>query len=226
MSIENGSGKASAGRAPAAGMPESESRMAARKGWWYTNNGASFGPVSEAVLQQLANRKTLAPDDLVWSAGADEWKPARSLPWLFPPSAGAATPPPHPLTPRVGEETRPGGHVPSLPTSAHDSAEEKQRPEASMGSGNDVNASGRAAWVLLIVAWVAFLVPVPGTGLFVGLPTNLVAFILSVVAIAQRGTRAGIFQLLSSLILSPIVYLLGSLLFGLMFFSGGVSVGS
>jgi hypothetical protein len=95
-----------------------------------------------------------------------------------------------------------------------------------MVSGNDVNTAGRAAWVLLIVAWVAFLVPVPGTGLFVGLPTNLVAFILSVVAIAQRGTRAGIFQLLSSLILSPIVYLLGSLLFGLMFFSGGVSVGS
>jgi hypothetical protein len=71
------------------------------------------------------------------------------------------------------------------------------------------NTAGRAAWVCLAIAWVTFLVPIPGTGLFIGWPLNLVAFILAIVAMSKLGAGAGLWQLLASLILSPIVYFVG-----------------
>lgn len=71
------------------------------------------------------------------------------------------------------------------------------------------NSAGTAAWVCLAIAWVCFLVPIPGIGVFIGWPLNLVVFILAIVAMSQNGAMAGLFQLLSSLIVSPIVYFLG-----------------
>jgi tRNA_anti-like len=70
-------------------------------------------------------------------------------------------------------------------------------------------ASVKAAWICLAIAWVCFLVPIPGIGVFVGWPLNLVAFILAIVAMSKRGAMAGLFQLLASLIVSPIVYFVG-----------------
>lgn len=67
------------------------------------------------------------------------------------------------------------------------------------------NVAGRAAWICLIIAWVLFIIPFPGLG-FVGWAVNLVAFILAIVAMAKGGAKAGIWQLLASLIVSPIVY--------------------
>ena len=74
-------------------------------------------------------------------------------------------------------------------------------------------ASAKAAWVCLIVAWVCFILPIPGIGIFIGWPLNLVAFILAIVAMSQQGASAGIFQLLASLIVSPILYWLGLAIF-------------
>ena len=183
--------------------------------------------MSEAVLQQLAKRKTLGPDDLVWSAGVDEWMPARTLPWLFPPSAEASVPPPPPFARGSGGDVRPSGEVHLQPFSAREgAADTNQSRSPAVESGSTPNAAGRAAWVLLIIAWVAFLIPVPGSGIFVGWPANFVAFVLAIVAIAQRGTKAGIFQLLSSLVVSPVVYLFGSIVFAMLFFSAGASVGA
>ena len=71
------------------------------------------------------------------------------------------------------------------------------------------NTAGKAAWVCLAIAWVAFVVPFPGTGLFIGWPLNLVAFILAIVAMSKRGAGAGLWQLLASLVVSPIVYFIG-----------------
>jgi hypothetical protein len=71
------------------------------------------------------------------------------------------------------------------------------------------NKAATAAWVCLAIAWVTFLVPIPGIGLFVGWPLNLVAFILAIVAMSKRGTMAGLFQLLASLLVSPVVYFVG-----------------
>ena len=64
---------------------------------------------------------------------------------------------------------------------------------------------GRAAWVLLISAWILFLIPFPGLGV-VGWILNFVAFVLAIVALSQGGVKAGIWQLLCAIMVSPLVY--------------------
>jgi len=66
---------------------------------------------------------------------------------------------------------------------------------------------------MLGIAWLCFLIPFPGLGLFLGWPLNLVAFILAVVAMAKGGAGKGIAQLLLSLVASPVVYLVGVVVF-------------
>mgnify|MGYP001066342770 CR=1 FL=1 len=72
----------------------------------------------------------------------------------------------------------------------------------------------KAVWILLVIAWVCFLVPVPGLGLFLGAPLNLVAFIIAIVVITRGKTGVGITQLVCTLIVSPIVYFIGLAIFG------------
>lgn len=72
-------------------------------------------------------------------------------------------------------------------------------------SASKKTTSGRAAWILLVIAWTAFLIPLPGLGV-VGWVLNFVAFILAIVALSQGGTKAGIWQLLAAIIVSSIVY--------------------
>lgn len=66
---------------------------------------------------------------------------------------------------------------------------------------------------MLGIAWLCFLIPFPGLGLILGWPLNLVAFILAVVAMAKGGAGKGIAQLLPSLVASPLVYLVGVVVF-------------
>lgn len=81
-----------------------------------------------------------------------------------------------------------------------------------------------AAWVCLVIAWVCFIVPIPGVGLFIGWPLNLVAFILAIVIMARGWTVKGLIPLISSLIVSPIIYFIGWLVFGAA--AAGLSSGS
>ena len=74
------------------------------------------------------------------------------------------------------------------------------------------NTAGKAAWICLGIAWLAFLLPVPGLGIL-GWSLNLVAFILAIVAMSKLGAMAGLFQLLASLLVSPFVYAIGLILF-------------
>lgn len=78
------------------------------------------------------------------------------------------------------------------------------KDEAILTASNK-STPGKATWILLIIAWVLFIVPLPGLG-WIGWALNLVAFILSIVALSQAGVRAGLWQLLASLIVSPIIY--------------------
>jgi len=66
---------------------------------------------------------------------------------------------------------------------------------------------------MLGIAWLCFLIPFPGFGMFLGWPLNMVAFILAVVAVAKGGAGKGIAQLLLSLVASPLVYLVGVVVF-------------
>ncbi len=72
----------------------------------------------------------------------------------------------------------------------------------------------KATWITLGIAWLLFLLPIPGAGLFVGWPLNLVAFILAIVVMSRGRTMAGLIPLISSLIVSPIVYFIGLAIFG------------
>lgn len=67
----------------------------------------------------------------------------------------------------------------------------------------------KPAWACLIIAWVLFVLPVPGVGLFIGWPLNLVAFILAIVIMARGYTGKGLIPLIASLVVSPIVYFIG-----------------
>ncbi|WP_457808857.1 hypothetical protein [Kushneria sp. EE4] len=67
-------------------------------------------------------------------------------------------------------------------------------------------------WVVLAVAWGAFLLPRAGSGLLVGWPLNLVAFCLAIVIMTRGRTVAGILAMAASVVVSPLVYLLGLLL--------------
>lgn len=75
-------------------------------------------------------------------------------------------------------------------------------------------AASTASWICLAIAWICFIVPIPGIGLLIGWPLNLVAFILAIVAMAKRGAMSGLLQLLASLVVSPIVYFIGLAIFG------------
>jgi hypothetical protein len=67
----------------------------------------------------------------------------------------------------------------------------------------------KATWVCLAIAWLTFLLPIPGIGLFIGWPLNLVAFILAIVVMSRGYTTKGLIPLISSLVVSPIVYFIG-----------------
>lgn len=82
----------------------------------------------------------------------------------------------------------------------------------STGNGQ-ANPAARAAWALLFITWICFLIPIPGLGL-VGWPLNLAAFILAIVAMAKGGAMKGLFQLICSLVASPLVYFVGLAIMG------------
>ncbi|GHC25609.1 hypothetical protein GCM10010082_18200 [Kushneria pakistanensis] len=68
------------------------------------------------------------------------------------------------------------------------------------------------AWIVLGLAWGAFLLPWAGSGLLIGWPLNLVAFCLAIVIMVRGRTVAGLLALAASVVISPLVYLLGLLL--------------
>lgn len=72
----------------------------------------------------------------------------------------------------------------------------------------------KATWICLAIAWLLFIIPIPGVGLFVGWPLNLVAFILAIVVMARGRTAGGLIPLLASIIVSPVVYFIGLAVFG------------
>jgi hypothetical protein len=69
-----------------------------------------------------------------------------------------------------------------------------------------------AGWITLGITWLLFLIPFPGLGIL-GWVGNLVALVLSIVVLAKGETAHGVGQLVCSLVVSPIVYFIGLVLF-------------
>jgi hypothetical protein len=51
--------------------------------WYYARNDQQFGPVSASELKVLADAGRLAPDDLLWREGMEQWATAVNLKGLF-----------------------------------------------------------------------------------------------------------------------------------------------
>ena len=56
--------------------------------WYYTRNGERQGPVEHSTLNMLAQSNELKPEDLVWTEGMADWKPASTVEGLFGPPPG------------------------------------------------------------------------------------------------------------------------------------------
>jgi hypothetical protein len=67
--------------------------------WWYAKNGQQMGPVSTAVLTQMAASGQVAPTDLIWREGMPNWAPARTVRGIYPESLTPAPAAPVPAAP-------------------------------------------------------------------------------------------------------------------------------
>jgi|GEM_PF-1664070 len=72
-------------------------------GWYYLENGAQTGPVTDEELLRKAAHNELQADDLVWSTGMPEWVPVSTVVDIEdapakkpPPAPGTKNPPPAP----------------------------------------------------------------------------------------------------------------------------------
>lgn len=69
-----------------------------------------------------------------------------------------------------------------------------------------------AGWITLALAWLMFLIPIPGLGIL-GWAVNLAALIVGIVVLSKGATGNGIAQIVASIVVSPIVYFIGLALF-------------
>lgn len=70
----------------------------------------------------------------------------------------------------------------------------------------------KKTWILLSIVWVLCLVPIPFTSL-IAIVINLAALIMAIVVLVRGETKHGVGLLLSVLVLTPILYLFGALIF-------------
>ncbi|MDR2711229.1 MAG: hypothetical protein LBB65_07925 [Burkholderiales bacterium] len=70
-----------------------------------------------------------------------------------------------------------------------------------------------AMWIVMILAWVCFLLPFPFTGIFIGAPLTLAAFILAIVCLAKNRVAHGVIGLFGTLIVSTVLFFAGGAVF-------------
>lgn len=71
----------------------------------------------------------------------------------------------------------------------------------------------KAMWVCLILAWLFFMIPFPGT-IFIAGPLNLAAFILAILCITRSRVGRGVVGLIGATVISAIAYIIGLALMG------------
>ncbi len=156
--------------------------------WHYAQDGARHGPVSTDELRRLAAEGALAPTDLIWKAGMQEWTPASRARGLFTgdtvppelPSGVDAGPPPVPQD----ERTVPAGRRRRTRGGARDAH------AASSGFWAGFTAADRpwsAGWMVVLIILTIVLAPLSiGFGIY-GLtkrPKKAQGAILIVISIA------------------------------------------
>lgn len=152
--------------------------------WFYAQDGTKTGPLPEDQILALLAAGAITPQTLLWTQGMEGWAPAGELLHVpQPPQVPIEPPPlPHPTA------------VPTRQRQSTDSPESSnpQQPQLKQGA--------------VIGGWICF-----GIGLLcmfrslwlapLYTPIFLVAFVLAIVAIAQKRLVAGLALLLTTLII-------------------------
>lgn len=60
--------------------------------WYYARNNRQEGPVAVSVVRGMLASGQLRPTDLVWTSGMADWKEARAVPELAPPTRVEVSP--------------------------------------------------------------------------------------------------------------------------------------
>jgi hypothetical protein len=85
-------------------------------------------------------------------------------------------------------------------------------------AGNTPNAAPdtslvKPAWIVLVVGWLLMLVPFPGTGWIGGMIAGIGGCVLAIINLTRGVVGVGIAQLVCALLVTPVVYWIGFLLF-------------
>ncbi len=113
-------------------MPSSE--------WFYVQDRQKVGPVSKEEIRSLFEQGTIAGEDLVWTQGMSEWKPASQVQARFaPPAARPAAPVAAPTpVPEIGAGLEPAIDM-GAPPPAMDSPAKTRGYEVGEGLGIERN---------------------------------------------------------------------------------------
>jgi hypothetical protein len=127
--------------------------------WHLSRDGKQFGPFSRDQLLQMAEHGKLQAQDLLWTPGYDNWRPATDIP-------GVLKPPPPPTTPlnntpsnQTSVSSLKRGTIPNWSESLHDGVETvgKAQPKDRFGlrrlwSGQQ--PLWKAFWLYFVLGWL------------------------------------------------------------------------
>ncbi|MDR1519109.1 MAG: hypothetical protein LBU23_03065 [Planctomycetota bacterium] len=66
----------------------------------------------------------------------------------------------------------------------------------------------KTMWICMILGWVMFMMPIPGT-VFIACPLNLAAFILAIVCVVKSRVGQGVIGLFGTTVLPIVFYFIG-----------------
>jgi TM2 domain-containing membrane protein YozV len=161
--------------------------------WYYSGSNGQQGPVSSSELKALAENGSLAPTDLVWKEGLEDWIEATKVRGLISPAAlkkarerarsqqrrGAAAPPALPPG-RARNSFMEGDQLPAAVPIAEASSQVWQpAPQSSRGDTIVVSHPPVQKWSPGIAAVLSFFIPGLGQ-LYKGQILNGIAWFLFV----------------------------------------------
>ena len=161
--------------------------------WYYSGSNGQQGPVSASELKALAENGSLAPTDLVWKEGLEDWIEATKVRGLISPEAlkkaserarsqprgGAAAPPALPPG-RRSDSFLEGDQLPAaLPEAEASSQVWQPAPQSSRGDTIVVSHPPVQKWSPGIAAVLSFFIPGLGQ-LYKGQILNGIAWFLFV----------------------------------------------
>jgi hypothetical protein len=169
--------------------------------WYYVHGGDRQGPVDRKALDSVARSGGLSPEDLVWTEGMKDWRPAREVPGLFgaPAAAPAAATPvasgasPAAATDPSNPYASPASMV-EVPVGQSATADGLQiiEPPAALTVGGPIQMAFeilKKDFGMIFVAGLVYVAVLIGVGMVLGVIEQVVTFALA--AGAGQGADEG-----------------------------------